>query len=79
MSQSHYKVEFEAQKARLDRGGNGRFKLPASAVLEKLILALEKPNPRPHYYVTMPTHVVAFLRRILPPRLLDAFAARNSG
>ena len=78
MTHSHYKAEFEAQKARLDRGGNGRFKLPAMAVLEKLVLALEKPNPRPHYYVTTPTHVVAFLRRILPPRLLDAFADRNS-
>ena len=78
MSNSHYKAEFEAQKARLDRGGNNRFKLPATAVLDKLILALERPNPKPHYYVTTPTHVVALLRRILPSRLLHAFAARNS-
>jgi NAD(P)-dependent dehydrogenase (short-subunit alcohol dehydrogenase family) len=78
MSNSHYKAEFEAQKARLDRGGNNRFKLPATAVLDKLILALERPNPKPHYYVTTPTHVVALLRRILPSRLLHAFAASNS-
>jgi NAD(P)-dependent dehydrogenase (short-subunit alcohol dehydrogenase family) len=78
MSQSHYKAEFAAQKARLDRGGNARFKLPATSVLDKLVLALERPNPKPHYYVTTPTHVVAFLRRILPPRLLDIFADRNS-
>ncbi len=78
MTRSHYKAQFEAQKARLDRGGNSRFKLPATAVLDKLVLALEKPNPRAHYHVTIPTHVVAILRRILPSRLLDAFADRNS-
>lgn len=78
MTHSHYTAEFEAQRARLDRGGNGRFKLPATAVLDKLILALEKPNPRAHYYVTIPTHVVALLRRILPSGLLDAFASKNS-
>jgi NAD(P)-dependent dehydrogenase (short-subunit alcohol dehydrogenase family) len=78
MAHSHYTAEFEAQRARLDRGGNGRFKLPASAVLDKLILALEKENPRSHYYVTTPTHVVAAMRRILPAAWLDRFANRFS-
>lgn len=75
---SHYAVEYAGQRKRLERGGKGRFKLPADAVLEKLILALEKPNPRAHYYVTTPTYVVAAARRFLPQGLLDKFADRNS-
>lgn len=78
MTHSHYKADFEKQRRRLDKGGTGKFKLPPEAVLAKLILALEKPNPRAHYYVTIPTHVAAFMRRILPSGLLDRFAERNS-
>ena len=78
MVNSHYRGEYERQLARLDRGGNSRFKLPPEAVLEKLVLALERSNPRAHYYVTTPTHVAAFMRRILPSGLLDRFAAKHS-
>jgi NAD(P)-dependent dehydrogenase (short-subunit alcohol dehydrogenase family) len=73
LSQSHYKAEFERQRQRLDRGGNSSFKLPATAVLEKLILALERSTPRAHYYVTTPTWLVAIARRILPQSTFDAF------
>jgi NAD(P)-dependent dehydrogenase (short-subunit alcohol dehydrogenase family) len=78
MNKSHYKTEFEIQRQRLDKGGTTRFKLPASAVLDKLLLALEKPNPRAHYYVTTPTWIVAVARRILPQNLLDSFLNRIS-
>jgi NAD(P)-dependent dehydrogenase (short-subunit alcohol dehydrogenase family) len=78
MTQSHYRAEFEKQRQRLDRGGTARFKLPASAVLEKLILALERDRPRAHYYVTTPTWLVAIARRILPQTALDAFMIRNA-
>jgi NAD(P)-dependent dehydrogenase (short-subunit alcohol dehydrogenase family) len=78
MSNSHYKAEFEKQRARLDKGGSTRFKLPASAVLDKLILALEQERPKAHYYVTTPTWIVAVARRILPQNLLDSFLNRIS-
>jgi NAD(P)-dependent dehydrogenase (short-subunit alcohol dehydrogenase family) len=78
MTNSHYKAEFEKQRARLDKGGNTKFKLPASAVLDKLVLALERPRPRAHYYVTTPTWIVAVARRILPQGLLDNFINRIS-
>jgi NAD(P)-dependent dehydrogenase (short-subunit alcohol dehydrogenase family) len=78
MSNSYYKEVFEKQRARLDRGGNSSFKLPATAVLDKLILALERDSPRAHYYVTTPTWIVALARRILPQSLLDAFLNRIS-
>ena len=78
MTQSHYQAEFEKQRARLDKGGTTKFKLPASAVLEKLILALERDRPAAHYYVTTPTWIVAVARRILPQSLLDSFINRIS-
>jgi hypothetical protein len=73
LSTSHYKAEFERQRQRLDRGGNTSFKRPASAVLDKLILALERKNPRAHYYVTIPTWLVAVARRVLPQSIMDTF------
>jgi NAD(P)-dependent dehydrogenase (short-subunit alcohol dehydrogenase family) len=73
LSASHYKAEFERQRQRLERGGNTTFKRPASAVLVKLIMALEHKNPRAHYYVTVPTYLVAAARRLLPQSWMDAF------
>lgn len=78
MSKSHYKDVFERQRQRLERGGNAKFKLPASAVLEKLILAVESENPRAHYYVTKPTWILAAARRMLPQSLLDKFLNKVS-
>lgn len=78
MTKSHYKAEFAKQRASLDKGGSTRFKLPASAVFEKLILALERDRPSAHYYVTTPTWIVAIARRILPQSLLDSFINRIS-
>lgn len=78
LTNSHYQAEFAKQKARLERGGNAAFKLPASAVVKKLIHALESPHPKVHYYVTLPTYVIAFGRRFLPQRLFDYFLNRIS-
>ena len=75
---THYTAEYEEQIARFTRGGNSRFKLPPGAVLEKLILALEHPNPAAHYYVTTPTHIVGLARRFLPQFLIDRFVHKYS-
>ena len=48
------------------------FTLPESAVVSKLVHALDSPRPKSRYYVTVPTHALAFLRRVLPGRWLDA-------
>jgi len=53
-----------------------RFELPASAVTEKLIHALEHPRPKPRYYVTTPTHIAGLLNRILSTRMLDKVLLR---
>lgn len=53
--------------------GPDRFELPARAVTEKLVHALESPRPRARYYVTTPTYFAGLGRRMLPTRWLDRF------
>lgn len=53
------------------------FELPASSVTKKLIHAIESPRPKPRYYVTIPTYLSGFLRRILSTRALDWFSAKS--
>ena len=55
--------------------GPDRFELPASAVTDKLIHALESPRPKARYYVTVPTYIMGIARRILPVRALDRVLA----
>jgi hypothetical protein len=40
-------------------------------VAKKLIHAIESGRPRPRYYVTVPTHFMGAMRRLLPTRALD--------
>jgi short-subunit dehydrogenase len=51
------------------------FTLSPDAVVKKLIKALESPRPRAHYYVTIPAHLMVFLRRILPDKAMDWIAS----
>ncbi|MEO1641445.1 MAG: SDR family NAD(P)-dependent oxidoreductase [Pseudomonadota bacterium] len=57
--------------------GKDKFELPASAVTKKLLHAVTAPNPKPRYYVTTPTYLMGFLRRVLPTRALDAVLRRG--
>jgi hypothetical protein len=57
--------------------GPDRFELPPSAVTKKLLHALTAARPKPRYYVTTPTYLMGFLRRVLPTRWLDAVILRG--
>lgn len=77
VSRSRHRTLYESALRRLTQEGPAApFTLPPSAVVDKLLLALEKPRPKPRYYVTFPTYLMGFLRRILPTRLLDRIIAR---
>lgn len=52
------------------------FTLPPDAVVKKLIHALNSAHPRSRYYITFPAYLLAFLKRILPTRWLDAVMLR---
>ena len=47
------------------------FTLPPEAVLKKVIHALESRNPKARYYVTVPTYLFGYLKRVLPTKTLD--------
>lgn len=69
---SVHREQYRAIEARLQKEGPAApFTLGPEAVLIKLIHALESPRPKPRYYVTFPTHLFAWSRRLLPVRLLD--------
>ncbi len=54
-----------------ENSGKDPFELPASAVTAKLLKALTAKRPRPRYFVTTPTYIMATLRRLLTTRMLD--------
>jgi NAD(P)-dependent dehydrogenase (short-subunit alcohol dehydrogenase family) len=53
------------------------FELGPEAVTAKLMRALEARRPKPRYYVTTPTYMMGFARRILPTRALDWLIAKG--
>jgi hypothetical protein len=66
--------------ARLEKVGPAApFTLAPEAVLKKVIHALESPRPKPRYYVTFPTYLFGFLRRILSSRAMDRALVKISG
>lgn len=75
---SHFSDIYEESLGHFQARGANRFTLPPQAVLDKLIHALESPSPKPHYYVTKATHLMAIARRILPSRTLDWLLRRVS-
>ena len=79
IKRSHYR-EMYLQRLKKLRGETkpNPFKLPPEAVLRKLVHALESSRPKPKYHVTVPTHLMALLRRALPWRLLDVVLDRAS-
>ena len=69
---SPFKVQYEAMEARLTKEGPAvPFTLPPESVLKKVIHALESNKPKARYYVTFPTYLFGYLKRILPTRILD--------
>lgn len=47
------------------------FTLLPEAVLDKVIHALESPRAKPRYYVTIPSYLFGYLKRVLSTRQLD--------
>ena len=69
---SYHQQTYKAMEERLQKEGPAApFTLPATAVAEKVIHALESKNPKIRYYVTFPTYLFGVLKRILPMAWLD--------
>ncbi|HDK38175.1 MAG TPA: SDR family oxidoreductase [Thiolapillus brandeum] len=80
MEHSYHQVQYRNQIERLQKEGDAApFTLGPEAVLKKVIHALENPHPSPRYYVTFPTYLFGYLKRLLSTRMLDRLIIKSSG
>ena len=77
---SPFKTTYEAVEQRLgdNKDSDDIFTLGPEAVLKKVIHALESRKPKPRYYVTFPTYLFGYLRRLLSTRMLDRILLKIS-
>lgn len=74
---SFHKETYKAMENRLQKEGAAvPFTLPAEAVAEKVLHALQSENSKLRYYVTFPTYLFGFLKRILSARWLDYISGK---
>jgi short-subunit dehydrogenase len=70
---------YQGALSRLKKKGDAApFTLPPEAVLDKVIHALESKRAKRRYPVTFPTHLFAWLKRLLPTCLLDKILLKIS-
>lgn len=76
---SVHRAQYQALEQRLVGDRVSPLKLPPTAVLRKVVRALEARRPSARYPVTLPAHTFALLKRVLPDRILDALLALAGG
>ncbi|MEA3302464.1 MAG: SDR family oxidoreductase [Pseudomonadota bacterium] len=77
VEQSVHQATYEKMITRLKKEGDAApFTLPPEAVLKKVVHALESKRPKIRYYVTFPTYLFGFLKRILSNRQMDWLLAK---
>jgi len=70
---------YESLCANLKNMQRRRFSLPPESVVAPVVHALSATTPRIRYRVTVPTHVFAALKRILPAAALDRMLSNSGG
>ena len=74
---SFHRALYTAMEERLQTGGPAvPFTLGPEAVYKKVLHALESNHPKIRYYVTFPTYLFGYLKRILPAQLMDSILSR---
>ena len=69
---SPHESTYKGMLKRLQKQGPSMpFTLPPEAVLKKVIHALESKKPNPRYYVTTPSYLLGYAKRLLSTRQLD--------
>jgi len=71
-NESVFKQEYEEQLLNSDDSKEDDFfTCKSDVVIDKVVLALEKKQPKPRYYITFATHLLGALKRLLPTSVLD--------
>lgn len=74
---SIHREKYRGVLKRLNKEGPAvPFTLPPEAVLKKVIYALESNKPKARYYVTVPTYLFGYLKRILSDRVMDGLLSK---
>lgn len=77
---SAHKAQYESMIARLNKEGPAApFTLGPEAVLDKVIHALESKQAKIRYYVTLPTYLFGYLKRVLSFRMMDRILFKAGG
>ncbi|OAN18686.1 short-chain dehydrogenase/reductase [Photobacterium jeanii] len=72
LQQSRHAENYQNTLERLGKSSpSSKFTLTTEAVLRPLLQIIESDKPKARYFVTQPTYIFGFLRRILPSTLLD--------
>lgn len=72
IEKSRHHTTYRGAIARLEKTKTTTpFTLGPETVYQRVIHALEAKRPQARYYVTFPTYLVGFMKRILPTRWLD--------
>ena len=76
---SRFHDQYTSTIARLETEGPAvPFTLEPQAVTTKVLAALNSTKPKPRYYVTFPTYLFAYLKRVLSTTMLDRILSRSS-
>ena len=76
-TKSPHQETYQTMAVRLQKKGPAvPFTLPPDAVVQKVIHAMEAKQPKIRYYVTFPTYLFGYLKRLLPASWLDYLARK---
>lgn len=77
IEKSIHRDKYRGVLKRLNKQGPAvPFTLPPEAVLKRVIHALESKRPKVRYYVTVPTYLFGYLKRILSANLMDKLLSK---
>lgn len=76
---SRHRENYQLTLSRLGKASpSNQFTLGPEAVFKPLQAIINSPRPAPRYYVTQPTYLFGFLRRILPTQWLDKLLKKST-
>lgn len=79
MTASRHHSTYQQTLERLGKSSpSNRFTLGAEAVLKPLQAIIDSDTPKARYFVTQPTYLFGFLRRVLPSRWLDNLLKKSA-
>jgi NAD(P)-dependent dehydrogenase (short-subunit alcohol dehydrogenase family) len=79
INNSVHQQDYLLQQSRLGKKEvSNKFTLGPEAVTKALLHAIESDRPKIRYYVTFPTYLFAFLKRLLPFKFLDKILSKSS-